>query len=138
MYDDVKPSSVPSFATADPAVAVDGLCIDVPAGQGFRRIVDDVSFAIPRGRVLGLVGESGSGKSLTGMALNGLLQMGGARISGGTIRLAGRDVTNLSDRDWRPLRGAVGAPREGRECGGCVCVAGRARTENMSSSPGRP
>ncbi|MAC77223.1 MAG: peptide ABC transporter ATP-binding protein [Rhodobacteraceae bacterium] len=107
MYDDVKPSSVPSFATADPAVAVDGLCIDVPAGQGFRRIVDDVSFAIPRGRVLGLVGESGSGKSLTGMALNGLLQMGGARISGGTIRLAGRDVTNLSDRDWRPLRGAV-------------------------------
>jgi len=74
---------------------------------GSWRVVDDVSFAIPRGRVLGLVGESGSGKSLTGLTLNGLLAMTGARLAAGRVELAGRDVTGFDDAQWRPLRGAV-------------------------------
>ena len=102
----VKPSGASRTAPPD-AVAVDGLCIDVPVGDGFRRIVDEVSFAIPKGRVLGLVGESGSGKSLTGLALNGLLPMTGARLSGGRVALAGQDVTDFTDKAWRPLRGQV-------------------------------
>jgi oligopeptide/dipeptide ABC transporter ATP-binding protein len=102
----VKPSSKLAKNTSV-AVSVDGLSIDVPGPTGFRRVVDAISFEIPKGRVLGLVGESGSGKSLTGMALNGLLPMSGARISGGRVHLSGRDVTAYRDRDWRPLRGQV-------------------------------
>lgn len=103
----VKPSPTPLEARQQPAVAVDGLCIDVPSGRGFRRVVEDIAFTIPKGRVLGLVGESGSGKSLTGMALNGLLAMTGARVSAGRIMLAGRDVSQYSDAQWRPLRGRI-------------------------------
>lgn len=107
MSDFVKPSSKPSIDAAPLAVSVESLCIDVPAGTGFRRVVDDISFTIPRGRVLGLVGESGSGKSLTGLTLNGLLAMTGARISAGRVEVAGQDVSCFSDAQWRPLRGRV-------------------------------
>lgn len=103
----VKSSPTPLEAIEQPAVAVDGLCIDVPSGRGYRRVVEDIAFTIPKGQVLGLVGESGSGKSLTGMALNGLLSMTGARVSAGQIMLAGRDVSHFSDAQWRPLRGRV-------------------------------
>lgn len=103
----VKPPSAPFSDPVVPAVSVQSLCVDVPAGAGFRRVVDDVSFTIPKGKVLGLVGESGSGKSLTGLALNGLLAMTGARISSGRVDVAGQDVTNFTDAQWRPLRGAV-------------------------------
>lgn len=107
MSDFVKPSPEPSVDAAPLAVSVESLCIDVPAGTGFRRVVDDISFTIPRGRVLGLVGESGSGKSLTGLTLNGLLAMTGARISAGRVEVAGQDVSHFSDAQWRPLRGRV-------------------------------
>lgn len=103
----VKPSREPSVDTDSLAVSVEALCIDVPAGAGFRRVVDDISFTIPKGRVLGLVGESGSGKSLTGLTLNGLLAMTGARIASGRVEVAGRDVSNFTDAQWRPLRGRV-------------------------------
>lgn len=103
----VKHSQEPSSGASQLAVSVEGLCIDVPAGAGFRRIVDDISFTIPRGRVLGLVGESGSGKSLTGLTLNGLLAMTGARIASGRVEVAGRDVSHYTDAQWRPLRGRV-------------------------------
>jgi oligopeptide/dipeptide ABC transporter ATP-binding protein len=103
----VKPSLPPVDSASVPAVEVHGLSIEVGLAGGPCRVVDDVSFAIARGRVLGLVGESGSGKSLTGLALNGLIAMTGARVAAGTIRLAGRDVSALSDAEWRPLRGAV-------------------------------
>ena len=101
MKNDVKPSLSADRHAALPAVEVSGLSIEVRLAGGLCRVVDDISFAIEKGRVLGLVGESGSGKSLTGLAMTG------ARISAGTIHLAGRDVSGLSDTGWRPLRGKV-------------------------------
>ncbi|MEL0210617.1 MAG: ATP-binding cassette domain-containing protein, partial [Novosphingobium sp.] len=68
--------------TMPPHVDVRGLCVTVRAPDGSPlRIVDDVSFAIPRGEVLALIGESGSGKTTIALSLMGYAR-GGARISG--------------------------------------------------------
>jgi peptide/nickel transport system ATP-binding protein len=69
------------------------------------RAVDDVSFAVSRGRVLGLVGESGSGKTVTGFSIIRLVDPPG-RIVGGSILFQGRDLARLSEREMRDLRGS--------------------------------
>ena len=66
--------------------------------------IDDVSFDISQGEVLGVVGESGAGKSLTGAAIIGLLEPPG-KISGGQIMLNGRRIDNLSGDEMRKIRG---------------------------------
>jgi peptide/nickel transport system ATP-binding protein len=71
---------------------------------GVVRAVDDVSFSVQRGRVLGLVGESGSGKSVTGFSIIRLVDPPG-RIAGGSILFQGRDLAKLSEREMRGLRG---------------------------------
>jgi peptide/nickel transport system ATP-binding protein len=71
---------------------------------GVVKAVDDVSFEVARGRVLGLVGESGSGKSMTGYSLMGLIDPPG-RVLGGAIRLNGVDISGYDNRAWRELRG---------------------------------
>ena len=70
---------------------------------GDRRVVDDVSFTLPRGETLALVGESGSGKTVTAQAVVRLLQ--GARIEGQAL-VGGADTLTMSERDLRRLRGA--------------------------------
>jgi peptide/nickel transport system ATP-binding protein len=71
---------------------------------GVVKAVDDVSFSVSRGEVLGLVGESGSGKSVTGFSVIGLVDPPG-RIVEGAIVYQGRDLTTLPDREMRSLRG---------------------------------
>ena len=71
---------------------------------GVVKAVDDVSFSIARGRVLGLVGESGSGKTVTGFSIIGLVDPPG-RIVGGSILYQGQDLAKLSEREMRRLRG---------------------------------
>lgn len=83
---------------------VTGLRTTFPTRSGELRAVDDVSFSVASGEVLGLVGESGSGKSVTGFSLMGLIEAPG-RVAGGSIRLLGRELTQLTERDWRTVRG---------------------------------
>jgi len=71
---------------------------------GVAPAVDDVSFTVSRGRVLGLVGESGSGKSVTGFSIIRLVDPPG-RIVGGSILYQGRDLARLSEGEMRELRG---------------------------------
>jgi peptide/nickel transport system ATP-binding protein len=71
---------------------------------GVVKAVDDVSFTVNRGEVLGLVGESGSGKSVTGFSVIGLIDPPG-RIAGGQILYQGKDLARLSEREMRHLRG---------------------------------
>ena len=68
------------------------------------KAVDDVSFTVGRGEVLGLVGESGSGKSMTGYSLMGLIDPPG-RIVAGNIVLDGVDLRALSPEGMRHMRG---------------------------------
>ncbi|KXF74847.1 methionine ABC transporter ATP-binding protein [Paramesorhizobium deserti] len=68
------------------------------------RAVNDVSFSLKRGKVLGLVGESGSGKSVTGFSIMGLLDRPG-RVAAGRILFDGIDLATLSDGEMRRLRG---------------------------------
>src|SRR5258705_6261246 len=67
-------------------------------------VVDDVSFAVGEGEVLGIVGESGSGKSVTALSILGLIQSPG-QIDGGTIAFEGRDLLAAPAADWRSVRG---------------------------------
>ena len=71
---------------------------------GVVKAVDDISFSVDRGEVLGLVGESGSGKSVTGFSVLGLVDPPG-QIAGGRILFQGRDLVDQPEEDWRRLRG---------------------------------
>ena len=71
---------------------------------GVAKAVDDVSFPLARGEVLGLVGESGSGKSITGYSIMGLVDAPG-RVVAGSIRLSGRELVGLPAEAMRRLRG---------------------------------
>ena len=87
-----------------PVLEVEGLRMHFFTKQGVVKAVDDVSFRVDRGRILGIVGESGSGKSMTGYSIMGLVDPPG-RIVAGHIRLNGRDLATLDADAWRRLRG---------------------------------
>jgi len=84
-----------------PALEIVDLALEYPGrrGQQKNRAVDGVSLSIQKGEILGLVGESGSGKSTVGRCAIGLL-----RATEGTVSIAGRDITKLSNKELRPLR----------------------------------
>ncbi len=83
---------------------VNNLRVEFPTRRGILTAVDDISFHIDEGEVLGVVGESGAGKSMTGNAVIGLLDPPG-RIAGGEIILGGRRIDNLSYEVMRRVRG---------------------------------
>ena len=80
------------------------LSVEFPSRRGVLKALDEVSFSIKAGEVVGVVGESGAGKSLTGAAIIGLLEPPG-RISGGEIWLEGQRIDQLPDDQMRLLRG---------------------------------
>lgn len=88
----------------DPLLAVEGLRTHFFTRAGVVKAVDDVSFTLARGEVMGLVGESGSGKSITGYSIMGLVDPPG-RVVEGSIRLDGRELTALDAESMRELRG---------------------------------
>jgi len=90
--------------SGSPLLEVAGLRTHFFTRAGVVKAVDDVSFAVQKGEVMGLVGESGSGKSMTGYSIMGLIDPPG-RVVAGTIRLNGRDLRALSAEDLRQLRG---------------------------------
>ena len=87
-----------------PLLSVRRLRVEFPSRRGTLLALDDVSFDIARGEVLGVVGESGAGKSLTGAAIIGLLEPPG-RIAGGEILLDGEAIHELSGEAMQRLRG---------------------------------
>ena len=87
-----------------PLLEVRNLRVEFPTRQGTLCAVDDLSFDIAPGEMLGVVGESGAGKTLTGMAIIGLLEPPG-RIAAGEIRLEGERIDNLPADAMRRIRG---------------------------------
>ena len=80
------------------------LVVEFPTRRGVLRAIDDVSFQVAAGEILGVVGESGAGKSLTGAAIIGLLEPPG-RIAAGEIHLNGQRIDHLPPRELRRIRG---------------------------------
>jgi peptide/nickel transport system ATP-binding protein len=100
------PAAAPSDAEPGPvpALTIRNLVLEYP-GRGripAFRAVDDVSFTVAPGEVLGLVGESGSGKTTIGRAVAGLLP-----IAGGSVAVGGTELGGLSSKQLRPLRRKV-------------------------------
>ncbi len=93
-----------STAQSNTVLQVENLRTHFFTKAGVVKAVDEVSFAVERGRILGLVGESGSGKSMTGYSVMGLIDAPG-KIVDGRIVLNGQDVTALPQQEWRHLRG---------------------------------
>ncbi len=89
---------------AAPVLQVENLKTHFFTREGVVKAVDDVSFSIGRGRILGLVGESGSGKSMTGYSIMGLVDPPG-RVVSGRVVLEGRELTALGEGAWRKVRG---------------------------------
>ncbi|NED96381.1 ABC transporter ATP-binding protein [Phytoactinopolyspora alkaliphila] len=90
-----------------PAVSADDVNVEFGTARGLAallaerriRVLEDVSFAIQPGEILGLGGESGSGKSTVAGVLCGLVG-----VSAGQVRVGGQDVTHFSHREWRGVR----------------------------------
>ena len=90
--------------TEDGGLVVEGLTI-VTDGHG-TPVVEDISFRVAPGQVLGLVGESGSGKSTVGVALLGLARKG-LRIAAGRVCVDGVDILGLNNKDLQKARGRL-------------------------------
>ena len=87
-----------------PLLEVRHLRVEFPTRRGTLVALDDISFDIAPGEILGVVGESGAGKSLTGAAIIGLLDPPG-RVAAGEIRFDGRRLDNLPYDAMRKMRG---------------------------------
>jgi peptide/nickel transport system ATP-binding protein len=96
-------------AMPSPLLEVRQLRVEFPTRRGTLVALDDISFDIAPGEILGVVGESGAGKSLTGAAIIGLLDPPG-RIASGEIRFDGRRIDALPYEEMRKIRGrSIGA-----------------------------
>jgi peptide/nickel transport system ATP-binding protein len=88
-----------------PLLEVEGLSVNAMQESGEQPIIEDVSFTLAQGEVLGLVGESGSGKTVTCRAIMRLLPGQNLRIAAGSIRLAGKDILALEASTFGKVRG---------------------------------
>jgi len=75
-------------------------------GRGEISAIEEVSFALDEGEILGIVGESGSGKSVTALTIMGLLPQPPARVAAGSVRFAGEEPTTASPTRMEKIRGA--------------------------------
>ena len=80
------------------------LAVEAHGVTPLHTIVEDVSFDLPKGQVLGLIGESGAGKSTIGLATMGYGR-GAVRIVGGSVVLNGKDIATMQSRDLQAIRG---------------------------------
>jgi peptide/nickel transport system ATP-binding protein len=101
------PTTAPATtSTPTPTLDVRGLKTSFFTKAGEVKAVNDISFTLDAGEVLGIVGESGSGKSVTGFSILGLVDSPG-RISGGQILFKGEDLIAMGEERRRQLRGSA-------------------------------
>ena len=83
-----------------------GLTTTFQTAQGEISAIEDISFELNAGEILGIVGESGSGKSVTALTIMGLLPQPPARVAAGSVRFAGEELTTASSNRMEKIRGA--------------------------------
>lgn len=84
---------------------VQGLTTAFMTGRGEITAIEDVSFSLKEGEILGIVGESGSGKSVTALTIMGLLPTPPARIAAGSVKFQNQELTKFSAREMQRIRG---------------------------------
>ncbi|HWR40007.1 MAG TPA: ABC transporter ATP-binding protein [Patescibacteria group bacterium] len=89
----------------EPILSVRNLTVDLAVRRELRRILYDVSLDVYPGEIVGLVGESGSGKSVTAAAIMQLLPGGAKAITGGSVTFQGQDLTRVTPKTMREIRG---------------------------------
>ena len=89
----------------DPLLELRGLKTYFFTDRGVAQAVDGVSFTIPHRSTLGLVGESGCGKSVTALSILRLIPSPPGKIIEGSIRLEGKDLLGLPEKEIRQVRG---------------------------------
>jgi peptide/nickel transport system ATP-binding protein len=87
-----------------PVLEISHLAVGYHGGDGFQRVVHDISLLVRPGEVVALVGESGSGKTTTAQAVIGLLAENG-RLEAGAVRLNGTDIAGWSQKQLDTIRG---------------------------------
>ena len=90
---------------AEELLEVKKLVTQFTGKNGTVTAVDEVSFRVGKGRTLGIVGESGCGKSVTSLSILRLLPPQTSRIASGEILFEGQDLTKISDKEMRQIRG---------------------------------
>ena len=90
-----------------PLLSVQGLSTVFRSEEGESAAVEDVSFDLGEGEVLGIVGESGSGKSVTALSIMRLIPNPPGRIARGQILFDGQDLLKLPERRMRDIRGGA-------------------------------
>ena len=90
-------------AVRDPVIRVEHLSLALASGEP---VVEDVSFEVGEGQIMGLVGESGSGKTTTALALLGYTRTG-ISVRGGSVQVAGNELVGREVAALRSLRGKV-------------------------------
>ncbi len=88
----------------DPLLSIKNLTVVFKTRLGEVPVIDDVSFSIAPGEILGIVGESGCGKTMTSLAIMRLMPEQG-KVTSGSIRLSGEDLVVASEARMRGLRG---------------------------------
>ncbi len=99
-----SPVDPAALALPEPALAVERLRTSFHTPDGVVRAVDDVSWTLARGEILGVVGESGCGKSVTALSIMGLIPDPPGRVEG-SVRLNGRELVGLPEPVMRRIRG---------------------------------
>jgi peptide/nickel transport system ATP-binding protein len=89
----------------NPILQIRDLKVSFQSGKRFIPAVDGISFDLKEGEILGIVGESGSGKSVTSLATMGLIPTPPGKIEQGEILFEGKDLKNISEKEWRKIRG---------------------------------
>ena len=89
-----------------PLLEVKNLRTELRLRDRILPVVDDVSFSLNAGEMLGIVGESGCGKSMTALSIMRLVPDPPGRIVAGSVNLAGTELLALSERQMRALRGS--------------------------------
>jgi peptide/nickel transport system ATP-binding protein len=91
--------------TGPPLLAVEDLRTHFHTDEGTVRAVDGIDFEVNRGETVCIVGESGSGKTVASETITQIIPSPPGEIAGGTIRFDGDDITNLSEKRLRKIRG---------------------------------
>lgn len=100
----VENSSQPRLEGSSVLLRVENLTVNYTRGREMFPVLEDISFELPEGRILGIVGESGSGKSTLASIILGLAERIGAKVVGGEVSLGGKNLLTASRREIEEVR----------------------------------